>query len=134
MKKILLLLLAPLILLANTHIPIDERITDIYFANGIMNSKEDTYSSLKLIKNELARVKYNGDKLEMEKYHNFDTAYNESYGMGLDLFESFLQIVDLSPDSKNIWSIFKAFAVNKFVALFPRFQAQAWECIQTIQR
>jgi len=133
MKKIVLLLLTSFILSANNHIPIDERVTDIYFANGIMNEKEDAENSLDLIRKNIQAKLYK-DKAEMLQNHNFDTAYNESYGMGLDLFESFLQIVDLSPGSKNIWSIFKAFALNKFVALFPRSQAQAWECIQTIQR
>lgn len=97
MKKILFLLLIPFILLANTHIPIDERVTDIYFANGIMNSKKDARASLKLIEDEVLLKLYSGDKLEMEKHHNFDTAYNESYGMGLDLFESFLQVIAQSP-------------------------------------
>ena len=90
----LLLLLIPFILLAKA--PIDERVTDIYFANGIMNSKKDARASLKLVEDEVLLSLYNGDKLEMEKHHNFDTAYNESYGMGLDLFESFLQVVAYS--------------------------------------
>ena len=41
MKNIALLLIIPFILLANNRIPIDEMVTDICFANGIMNEKED---------------------------------------------------------------------------------------------
>jgi len=113
MKKILLLLLAPFILLASTNILIDERITDIYFANGIMNSEADAEASLRLIKNELARVKYNNDKAEMLKHHNFDTAYNESYGMSADIFESFLQVISQSPTSQSIWSAFKNYVGHR---------------------
>ena len=46
MKKILLALLAPFILLANTHIPIDERITDIYFINELINSQHNANPNL----------------------------------------------------------------------------------------
>jgi hypothetical protein len=34
--------------------------------------------------------------MQMEKHHNFDTAYNETVGMSYDLFESFLQYVEQS--------------------------------------
>jgi len=113
MKKILLLLLAPLILLANAHIPIDERVTDVYFANGIMNSQDDADDSLDLIKKEIQIELYKNDIDEMKKYHNFDTAYNKSYGMGLDLFESFLQVIAQSSTANSLWSAFKAYVGNK---------------------
>ena len=67
MSKIVLLLLLPLVLLADTQ-SIDERQTDIYFANGIMNSRGDALKSLGLIYDEMARVIYGGDKIKMDKY------------------------------------------------------------------
>ena len=113
MKKTLLLFLIPFILLANPNVPIDEPITDIYFANGIMNSEADAEVSLRLIKNKLARVKYSGDKVEIILHHNFDTAYNESYGFTADIFESFLQIIAQSPTATSLWSAFKTYVGSK---------------------
>ena len=105
MKRVLLLLLIPFILFANE--PINECVTDVYFANGIMNTELDAYKSLGLIEDEILHKFYNGDKSKMLKRHNFDTAYNKSYGMAPDLFESFLQKVDDSYVVAALWSGFK---------------------------
>jgi len=106
MKRVLFLLLIPFIAFANTGF-INECVTDVYFANGIMNSKKDARDSLKLIKDEIQATFYNDDEAEMLKHHNFDTAYNESYGMASDLFKSFLQKVDDSYVVAALWSGFK---------------------------
>jgi hypothetical protein len=92
MKKILLILtfLFPIHLYAQDII-IDERITDIYYANGIMTTERDAYISLDLIRNATLQDIYNNNLSERKRETNFDLLYNETYNMFWDKLETFKQ-------------------------------------------
>lgn len=113
MKKILYLLIFP-ILLSATSIQVDERQTDIYFANGIMNTKKNARDNLKLIRDQVRDNLYAGNQVEMNKYHNFGTAYNETHGMASDLFEAFLQKTEDDGLFLATWLTFKVWIGQKF--------------------
>ena len=107
MKILTFLLVSFFTLLADNIPSINEYQTDIYFANGIMNNKKDASNSLNILKTELLLNRYNGNRIEMDKHHNFDTAYNTSYGLSEDLFESFLQKTEDDPLLYITWNTFK---------------------------
>ena len=105
MRKILYLFLVCFSVLYATVI--DENKLDLYYANGIMmQDDEDKAESIWK-----ARV----DVL-LEKHPNYykrigkvDVAYNISHGMVADMWEAFLQKVDLEPTWANGWLGFKEF-------------------------
>ena len=84
MKNIIyLLLLFSSILYAE----IDERKSDVYFANGINTDERDAKKSIDKIKTEFK-------KAYPERYKsvvNWGTSYNHTHGIGIDLYESMLQ-------------------------------------------
>ncbi|MDR2100261.1 MAG: hypothetical protein LBP40_05490 [Campylobacteraceae bacterium] len=92
MKKLLLFLifLSPMFLNAE-EVKIDERINDIYFANGIMNTRTQAQDSSDLIYNATLQDIYNNNLSEMKLETNYKLLYNESHGMFEDLLEAFQQ-------------------------------------------
>lgn len=70
---------------------IDERINDIYFANGMMIERWEADKSLDLIRNATLRDIYNNNLSEMKREARFDLLYNHSHGIFEDLLESFQQ-------------------------------------------
>jgi hypothetical protein len=91
MKKIVLFLIFLFSFLSSQEIVIDERKNDIYFANGIMNTKRDAESSLALLYEATKKGIYDGNTETMKRFTSFDLLYNESHGMFLDLLEAFKQ-------------------------------------------
>jgi hypothetical protein len=103
MKKLLLLVI---LLAGSLFASVDERITDIYFGNGIMTTEDEAEATLReIIQPTILDEIYNGDEAKMNTLHNFDIAYNysakEDFGdtpiaMALDLLESYEQMTNTS--------------------------------------
>ncbi|MDR2789857.1 MAG: hypothetical protein LBB59_02630 [Campylobacteraceae bacterium] len=92
MKKLLFILI--LLFSANLYASIteiDERKNDIYYANGVLNTKEQVWASLDIIKDSVVQNIYNNNETAMFKETHFDVLYNESNGMFWDLLEAFQQ-------------------------------------------
>jgi hypothetical protein len=70
---------------------IDERVNDIYYANGIMNTRTQAQASSDLIKDNALKDIYNNNKLAMDRETKYKLLYNESHGIFEDLLESFQQ-------------------------------------------
>ena len=91
MKKIFLLLL---LLASSAFSAIDERKTDVYFANGILTSPDASKANTILLRDSIIE-KYNLDYYN-RKIGKVDYAYNSTHGWGLgDLIESLLQKLSL---------------------------------------
>jgi len=98
MKKYILLtllFLLPLSIQAN-EFKIDERKSDIYFANSILTDKDTAIASLILIRKNIKLEQYEDHDIKMEKELNFDTAYNHTYGFTNDIEETIMQLSDES--------------------------------------
>jgi len=59
---------------------IDERKSDIYFANGVLTDEDSAEANLELIRTKIRLEQYGGSIIEMDKELNFDTAYNQTFG------------------------------------------------------
>jgi len=86
LKFILTVILIPLVLNANIS-SIDERVTDIYFANGILNTKKDAQASLDLIEETTLEDIYNGDEKTRDLETQYKLLYNNTYGKFMDALE-----------------------------------------------
>ena len=112
MKKVLLIILLLVATLATAEekkvTEINEYMTDIYFGNGILTTKEEARKSQKILFDRYHISKYGGlGRAEIEKAKkeiHFDLAYNysfkESWGEGVgaifDLMESYEQLDNTS--------------------------------------
>ncbi|MDR0579009.1 MAG: cadherin domain-containing protein [Campylobacteraceae bacterium] len=108
MKKLFLILtflFIPFYLNAQT-IVIDERINDIYFANGIMNTEEDAWKSSSLLEKATLKDIYNGDIVSMKRETDFKLLYNHTYGLYADKLEAFNQ---KKAEHKYFWIVMEAF-------------------------
>jgi hypothetical protein len=92
MKKLLLFLifLFPIFLNAQTA-DIDERKNDIYYANGIMNTRTQAQDSSNLIYEAAKKDFYNSNTTAMKRETDYKLLYNESHSMFWDLLEAFQQ-------------------------------------------
>ena len=104
MKNIILIFL---FLASLLYAEIDERKSDVYFANGIDTDIETTYKSKDKIEEYFKSTfpqTYNSIK-------TWDIVYNHTHGIGIDLYESMLQKVyeDAPGDSlvPVIWNLGK---------------------------
>jgi len=102
MKNILITLLicivSPIVALAE----IDERKTDIYFANGILTDEGNATANTIMLKNAVKDEFYNGSLIKMQKRIGKVTeAYNSTHGEVADLYESMQQKLS-DPDDFNI--------------------------------
>jgi len=105
MRKILYFFLVCFSILYATVI--DENKLDLYYANGIMMQDSEAESD------EIWRMRV---QALLKKHPNYykrigkvDVAYNISHGMVADMWEAFLQKVDLEPDFAIGWLGFKEF-------------------------
>ncbi|PHQ65316.1 MAG: hypothetical protein COB99_04775 [Sulfurimonas sp.] len=92
MKKYIILvflLFFSLSLQANTP-KIDECVNDIYFANSIMTSEEDSKIKLGFIEDNILLEQYNGDEAKMSRELNFKTSYNQTHGYVGDIFDTYM--------------------------------------------
>ena len=92
MKKlflIFLLLLNPFTLMA----AIDERKTDVYFANGILTEEETAYSNAGLLR-ESIKEKF-GTTYYTQHIGEVTYAYNETHGFWQDIKESGYKILNI---------------------------------------
>ncbi len=96
MKLLLLLFLFILYPLAS-FAEIDERKTDVYFANGILTNEKNATSNTVLLEDAIRLKFYNDNPMEMDKKIGKVTeAYNSTHGWGIgDLIESLLQKLSL---------------------------------------
>jgi hypothetical protein len=94
MKKLLLVLtvvLLPIYAYAQDII-IDERITDIYYANGVANTREQALVSLTdIIRPSALQDIYSNDESAMLRETDYKLLYNQSYTIIPDLLEAFEQ-------------------------------------------
>ncbi|MDR2152146.1 MAG: hypothetical protein LBO72_04940 [Helicobacteraceae bacterium] len=105
MKKLLLVLtfLFPFCAYAKDII-IDERITDVYFANGVSNTKDDARESSDLIYKVALKDLYNSDELAMDKEARYKLLYNYTYGSVLGhLFDILEEFTPNQIDDKYFW-------------------------------
>ena len=67
-----------IVLISTLTATIDERVSDIYYGNGILTTKETADHTLfeTIKKNTVLQNIYNDDKLKMERLHKFYLAYN----------------------------------------------------------
>ncbi len=93
MKKFILLLLIPLIGFS-ADFTIDERKSDIYFANGVLTDDGNATANLNLIWKKTAFELYDGNITKMEKELGFHKAYNQTFGFASDFHESWMQLAD----------------------------------------
>jgi len=94
-KYILLTLLCFIPLLGfSADFTIDERKSDIYFANGVLTDDGNATANLNLIRKKVRFEQYNGSSEAMEKELNFDKAYNQTFGFTDDFYEAYLQLAD----------------------------------------
>ena len=110
MKRIVFLILVFAFTLSAT---IDERVSDIYFANSILTTKDQANSALlNTIKPDVESNTYNGDTAKMERFHHFKLAYNST---ALETFKDspliaelfdMLEANDQLSNSSINWSIY----------------------------
>ncbi len=86
MKNILLVLF---LLSSFLYAEIDERKSDVYFANGIDTKKEDADESLRILNK---KFKSSNPKT-YKSIKTWDVVYNHTHGIGIDLYESMIQKV-----------------------------------------
>lgn len=84
---------------------IDERKSDIYFANGVLTDEDSAEANLELIRTKIRLEQYGGSIIEMDKELNFDTAYNQTFGfvdedMGYGALRTFIKTALLFGPSK----------------------------------
>ena len=96
MKLLLLLFLFILYPLAS-FAEIDERKTDVYFANGILTDEGNATANSRLLREEIISVIYSGNLNKFDKnIGDVAEAYNSTHGWGIgDLIESLLQKLSL---------------------------------------
>ena len=95
MKKLLFLLLIWLYPLLGFG-AINECLTDVYYANGMQVDEGNATASTTLLERTIRRKFYNGSEEKMYKdIGKVEEAYNSTHGLFPDLFESFMQKVDL---------------------------------------
>ena len=70
----------------------NECITDIYFGNGVWNTRTVAEESKLELANFISENLYHSDETEMFKYHTFQLAYNYHESAALDLMETFYQL------------------------------------------
>ncbi len=105
MKK---LILAFLVLVGVAHANgIDESRTDIYFGNGIWNSRVDAEKNrVKLEKLINKHFIKNNPKLQ-RRYGDTKLAYNWNLGVGMDLIEAYIQLKKSGQFEGSGWNFFK---------------------------
>ncbi len=94
MKHLLLIfcLLFPIVALSS----IDERKTDIYFANGIDTSPESAYISTKtILKPAIEKEFYQNEDEMKRRIGKVALSYNHTVGFKTDVWESIVQKVDI---------------------------------------
>ena len=96
MKSILLFFIITLFT-TTLFAQIDERKTDVYFANGILTKSNDAENNTILLEDTIIAETYGGDVAEYKKHiAKVTTAYNSTHAMGVgDLIESLLQKLSL---------------------------------------
>ena len=106
MKKLFLLIL---LFSSILHATIDERKSDVYFANGINTTDSEADISLQFLALQFEAY----DPTAYTSIANWDTVYNHTYGIGIDLYESMLQKIyeDKPGDSlvPFIWNVGEVF-------------------------
>jgi hypothetical protein len=92
-------------LFAESSYTIDERKTDIYFANGVgaisyKNSFNQGYNQIK---------KYKAENHEIYKHYvgKYDLSFNTGHGILMDMFEAWIQYTDENIGASFSWSAFK---------------------------
>ncbi len=73
---------------------IDERKSDIYFANGVLTTDKDADENLKLISDLVFTEQYMENMDRFEKELNFKKAYNQTTGFAGDFYESYKQLAN----------------------------------------
>jgi hypothetical protein len=71
---------------------IDECKTDVYFGNGILTEEEDAEKNARLLED--AIIEKFGLNYFQTKIGKVDYAYNDTFGFGWDILESYSQIVN----------------------------------------
>ncbi len=99
MKKIFLLLI---LVSSFVFATIDEYKTDIYFGNGILTSPRQAFDNAENVLKP-ALIETLGLKAFQERIGKVDYAYNDTFGFDQDIFESALQITNLS-DYVDWWT------------------------------
>lgn len=87
---------------------IDERKSDIYFANGVLTDDGNATINLKLISEFVFIEQYIEDIDRFEKEINFKKAYNQTFGTVGDFYEALMQKADESFGWEALYSITKA--------------------------
>jgi myosin-crossreactive antigen len=104
MKKLLFILTALFYIGTFAQaITVDERINDIFFANGIMTTEKQAWESSDLIYEATKKDIYDNKELAMSKEVDFKLAYNHSYGFAMDMLEVFSQ---KKAEHKYFWQVF----------------------------
>ena len=98
MKKVLLVLLFCVNFLSAE---INEYVSDVYFANGIDTSKKAADESKRKLSKKFKLV--NPEAYKSVK--NWQVSYNHTHGIGIDLYESFLQKIDETLSSSITWEV-----------------------------
>ena len=95
MKELLFLLLVWIYPIVSFS-AINECLTDVYFANGILTKEEDAqYNAEKVLKPAILEKKYGGNIEEFNKHiGEVGYSYNETHGEGWDYLETALQKLD----------------------------------------
>ena len=106
MKKFFLLIL---LFSGILHATIDERKSDVYFANGIDTDEFTAKDSI----DEIEREFKSNYPIAYNSIANWDTVYNHTHGIGIDLYESMLQKIyeDAPGDSfvPFVWNVGEVF-------------------------
>ena len=139
MKKKLLILI---LLLSSLFAEIDERKSDVYFANGIDTSEGEARAALNKLKVE-TKIEYPSSFKDIKEWK---ASYNHSYGMGVDLYESMIQKIyegDLGINVKvGVWESLGLFdytvkgVINKIIKSVAKDQlkAQATKTAQSLAK
>lgn len=91
MKKYILIFSLLFSLTLQANVPnINECMSDIYFANSIETTKKEAKKHLSLIRKKIKLKKYSGSSKQMNQILNFKLNYNESHGLNLDIYDTFM--------------------------------------------
>jgi len=106
MRKIFIILIFAIISSCSSAYAVDERMSDIYYGNGILTTEEEAYGSRDVLSKTILDEVYHGDEDAMHARHGsqIQVAYNytakknfgPSIGGALDLMESYEQLTNTS--------------------------------------
>jgi hypothetical protein len=105
MKNFIIILLSFVLITSVTAatIKVDERVNDLYFANGIKNTEDDAKFSLYYkLQPSVKKDIYNNDEDAMSREVDFGLLYNQTHGIFFDLLEAFDQ---KKADHKYFWFV-----------------------------